>query len=217
MDEKQGHQKHARLVKASWGNGIPEISGLVLAGGKSTRMGLDKTVISYHGMPQRDYMMQLLHKVVPNVYLSCHPERVPLVDYKVITDTFLDLGPFGAVLSAFRFDPNAAWLVVACDFPLLDEETVTQLIGQRDPSKVATCFHDPSTGFPEPLITIWEPRAYAVLLQHLSEGNGCLRNVLISSDAKKINPELPEVLRNANTPEEVKGIREIISDRSESF
>ena len=100
MNEIKGHQKHARLVKPAWGNTTPELCGLVLAGGKSSRMGMDKTIISYQGMPHRDFMMQLLHRRVLNVYLSCHPERVPVVDYKVITDTFLDLGPYGAVLSS---------------------------------------------------------------------------------------------------------------------
>ncbi|MEP6648112.1 MAG: NTP transferase domain-containing protein, partial [Saprospiraceae bacterium] len=166
----------------------------------------------YHGIPHRDFLIQLLQKFIPEVYLSCHPRRVPDDVETVIGDTFLDLGPYGGVLSAMRFDPNSAWLVVACDFPLMDEETITQLMAERDPSKTATCFHDPSTGFPEPLLTIWEPRAYPILLHNLSQGISCLRKSLINSDTKKLNIEKPEVLKNVNTPEEMEELKKKFLD-----
>jgi molybdenum cofactor guanylyltransferase len=211
MIEQQKHQKHTPLVKPSWEGSTPDINGLVLAGGKSSRMGEDKSMISYHGMPQRDYMLQLLHKIVPEVFLSCHPDRIPQIDYRVIPDTFLDLGPYGGVLSAFRQNPNRAWLTVACDQPLIDESFLNDLISQRDPEKVATCYHDSSTGFPEPMITIWEPRAYPVLLQFLSEGRSCLRKALINSDVLQVETDRPEVLKNANSPEEMMEMRKMLN------
>lgn len=207
MRENKTHQKHTSLVKPAWEGTVPEINGLLLAGGMSIRMGMDKCAIDYHGMPQREYMLQLLHKELPDVFLSCRPDRIPVIDYRVIPDTFLDLGPYGGVLSAFRSDPNRAWLTVACDQPLVDQEFLQELIMQRDPEKVATCFLDPSTGFPEPMIVIWEPRAYAWLLKYLSEGRSCLRKALINSDCKMVQTDRPELLRNANTPEEVRDLK----------
>ena len=202
MEKQPQHIKHTPLAKPGWENTIPQINGLILAGGKSTRMGVDKSEMDYHGVPQSDYLFQLLKAFVSTVYLSYRPDYIPETHYQVIKDTFLDLGPYGAVLSAFRFNPNSAWLAVACDIPMLDESMLELLIRQRDPDKIATCFHDPATGFPEPLITIWEPRAYPVLLQWLGEGNSCLRKILINTDCKIIHTDRPEVLRNANTPEE---------------
>jgi|SRR5687767_9133514 len=207
---KQHHTKHTSLTRPQWEGITPAIKGLVLAGGESSRMGTDKGSIEYHGIPQRDFMLQLLEKFSDEVFLSCHPDRIPEGKYPVIIDSFLDLGPYGAVLSAFRFDPNTAWLVVACDIPMLDESMLELLIRQRDPDKIATCFHDPATGFPEPLITIWEPRAYPVLLQWLGEGNSCLRKILINTDCKIIHTDRPEVLRNANTPEESQILKELL-------
>lgn len=208
----KGHQKHTPLVKPSWQGTTPAINGLVLAGGKSSRMGEDKSMISYHGIPQRDFLLQMLHKIVPDVFLSCHPDSIPEMDDQVIPDTFLDLGPYGGVLSAFRQNPNRAWLTVACDQPLIDESFLKELISQRDPEKIATCYYDPSTGFPEPMIVIWEPRAYPELLNYLSEGRSCLRKALINSDVKQVETDRPEVLRNANTPEEVIEMLKIIGN-----
>ena len=157
-----------------------------------------------------EYLLGLLSGFVSNVYLSCHPDRVPETKNKLITDSFLDLGPYGGVLSAFRFNPNTAWLTVPCDMPLIDENIITQLIKERDPNKMATCFHDPSTGFPEPLLTIWEPRAYPILLQFLSQGKSCLRKALINTDSKKIEAHNPIALKNANTPEESESLRKFL-------
>ncbi len=189
-------------------NRIPPINGLVLAGGKSTRMGQDKGAITYYDKPQREYMADLMAGTCQQTYLSVQSEFESSIPQ--ITDTFLDLGPFGGILSAFRKDPNSAWLAVACDVPFVDQQIINLLISERDPSKLATCFHNPETNFPEPLITLWEPRAYPVLLQFLTLGYSCPRKVLINSDVKEIEVPNNQVLLNVNTPEEKKQAEQLI-------
>jgi len=72
---------------------------------------------------------------------------------------------------------------------------------------MATCFHNPETDFPEPLITIWEPRAYPRLLEFLSLGYSCPRKALINSDVQEIDiPDL-QLLSNVNTPEELEKLQ----------
>lgn len=186
---------------------IPTLNGLVLAGGKSKRMGQDKGLIEYHGMPQREYVAQLLNKFCSETLISTN--EIIDSDFMRLEDSFIGLGPLSGILSAFRHDPNAAWLVVATDIPLVDEKTLLQLIESRNTSKVATSFHNPETNFPEPLITIWEPRAYPRLLQFLSMGYTCPRKALINSDIETLTIVNPEVLSNANTPEE----REILQTK----
>ncbi|RMD74402.1 MAG: molybdopterin-guanine dinucleotide biosynthesis protein MobA, partial [Bacteroidetes bacterium] len=136
------------------------------------------------------------------------PEGAPL-----LADSFLDLGPFGAILSAFRQNPNAAWLVVACDLPLLDAATLDFLIAARRPGKVATAFRSPTSDFPEPLIAIYEPPAYGRLLQFLAMGYSCPRKMLINSEVALIEAPRPDALRNANTPEEREAIMAILQGR----
>ena len=185
---------------------IPPIQSLVLVGGKSTRMGRDKSQIDYHGKPQWQFMADILRGVHLDVFLSCRQEQTGLYDNEnLIVDTFTDLGPFGAILSAFRENPNTAWLVVACDLPLLTENTIKTLMENRNPSAIATTYRSPESaeGFPEPLITIWEPKSYAILLKFLAQGVSCPRKVLINSDTHIIDPSVPEALMNVNTPEEM--------------
>lgn len=192
----------------------PPLFGLVLAGGHSQRMGEDKGLINYHGKPQRDHVVDLISHYCKNTYLSCRPDQAEAVA-NPLPDTFTGLGPFGGILSAFRQHPDAAWLVAACDLPLLDDAVLSQLVGYRSTSKIATAFNSPATEFPEPLITIWEPRAYPTLLQFLAQGYSCPRKVLINSDIELLDAENPEALKNVNSPEEKEEAMAIIKEKTQ--
>ena len=183
---------------------IAPVKGLVLAGGKGSRMQADKGLIFYHDLPQREYLYKMISAMGLPAYLSLRADQAAAVpgDMAVVTDTFSDLGPYGAILSAFRSDPNSAWLSVACDLPLLKEEHLQQLIRHRNPSKIATAYYNPATNFPEPLITLWEPKAYPVLLQFLAQGYSCPRKALINSEVEIINSDDPGFMMNVNTPQE---------------
>lgn len=194
----------------------PILNALVLAGGKSERMGQDKGAINWHRKEQRYYMADLLKNYADEVYISCRADQQQAIDtnYPVLTDTFTGLGPFGAILSAFREQPERAWLVIACDLPLLDNDTLDFLIANRDPSAIATGFESPHDGFPEPLITIWEPKSYPVLLSFLAQGYSCPRKVLINSEARIIQAPQPAALMNVNTPEELEQAKALLLQKS---
>ena len=197
-----------KTIKKIIGNCSIPIKGLVLAGGNSTRMGHDKGAIKYHGKAHREYLADLLNDFCSHTYLSVQNESINFkTQYSTIPDSFLNLGPYGGILSAFKKDPNSAWLVVATDLPLLDVNTLNDLMKGRDKSKMATCFHNPETAFPEPLLTLWEPRAYPILLQFLAYGYSCPRKVLINSEIRELPIKNADALRNVNTPEELKVLK----------
>ncbi len=193
------------FIKSSISDNIPKINGLLLAGGKSQRMGHDKTLIDYHGKAQKDYMMEMLSRHCETSFISIAENKGE--KFPVIEDEFKGLGPYGGILSAFRYNPNSAWLTIAADIPLLNDDTLKELIKGRNPSAFATCFHNPETSFPEPLITIWEPRMYPRLLNFLSMGYSCPRKALINSEIEELHISNTDILLNANTPMEVEMIK----------
>ncbi len=189
------------IIETDFLAAVPPLYGLVLAGGKSTRMGQDKGLLHYYNKPHREYLADLLSEHCEKVFMSFRKEQIDQVtDYEPLFDTFQGLGPYGAILSAFREHPNCAWLSVACDLPYLNQSTVEQLVQHRNTSKLATCFHNSSTKFPEPLITIWESRAYPVLLEFLSQGYSCPRKVLINTEIEEIELLDAQTIFNANDP-----------------
>jgi len=188
------------------------LKGLVLAGGESTRMGFDKGLMDYHGVPQREYLLHLLKGFTTEAYISCRPGQISDSILPVIEDAHDDLGPFGGILSAFEFDPLVAWLVVACDFPLLDIAAISQLVEARDMTSVATSFLDTQTLMPEPWITILEPKIYPILQDYHNRGRSSLRGVLVDYNSALIRADYPDVLLNANTPEEAYRLKKLIKN-----
>ena len=195
-------EKITGFFKRQLEKGKPKLNGLVLAGGKSERMGFDKALIKWHGKEQRYYMADMLSGFCDEVFISCRLEQQIETHYTALPDTFTGLGPFGAILSAFRERPDEAWLVVACDLPLLIETSLRYLVDNRDISTIATAYQSSFNDFPEPLITIWEPKSYPVLLAFLAQGYSCPRKVLINSDITLLQAPNQEEFTNVNTPEE---------------
>ena len=184
----------SNLVK----NTISSINGLVLIGGESTRMGTDKSELNYFGKPQKEHVKELLENNNLKSYYSVQNNNG---NENEIPDTFLNLGPFGGICSAFQKDPNIAWLVIATDVPFVDDAMIKLLLEKRNPAKVATAIKGKGKEFVEPLITIYEPKAYPLLLQYLAQGYSCPRKMLINTDVEIVEVD-DAMIRNINTPEE---------------
>jgi len=179
---------------------IAPIQGLVLAGGKSSRMGKDKIELNYHGKSQLEHTKKLLEDNLLTTFISVATNQ-QLENFDIIQDKFVNLGSFGAICSAFQHDPNKAWLVLATDLPFVSNDLIQLLLQKRNPKKIATAVKGKSKQFVEPLIAIYEPKAYPVLLSYLAQGYSCPRKVLINSDVEIVEVD-DNLIRNINTPEE---------------
>lgn len=180
-----------------------DVYGLVLAGGRSARMGTDKGLMDYNGKPQREYLFGLLSNVCEQVFTSCRKEQnIPLF-LNPIPDKFDYKGPINGILSGMHAHPEKAWLIIAVDMPFVDLQAIQCLLSKRDKVKVATCFlHEPEN-FPEPLLTLWEPAAYPLLNAYATEGNISPRMFLESNAIKIVKPPDKKVLSNINYPKDM--------------
>jgi molybdopterin-guanine dinucleotide biosynthesis protein A len=186
---------------------VPKLNALILAGGKSERMGKDKAMMDFNGMPQVQFLQQVLARKIEKVFVSTTAEREKEwsdLGLQPLPDTFTGLGPIGGILSAFRHQPQAAWLVVACDMPFFQSEALQFLMDNRKPSHFATALKSKYGTFPEPLACIWEPMAYPILLQRLSQGFTCPVKVLNSLPCHVAEVPQDAWVANVNAPEDVK-------------
>jgi molybdenum cofactor guanylyltransferase len=185
------------------------LNGLILAGGKSSRMGKDKSTIDYHGKPQIQVAVELLSPFCEKVFLSTRRSQADNEVFKKFPQLhddaqFEDKGPLAGILSAMKEEPGAAWLILACDLPFVTKDTIANLLKHRDPSKIATAYKSRHDGLPEPLCAIWEPGHYAAILQLFKQDLHCPRKVLIRSHAQILEPLDPKALDNVNDPQEYK-------------
>jgi molybdopterin-guanine dinucleotide biosynthesis protein A len=180
------------------------LHGLLLCGGASRRMRRDKAQLHYSGEPQLLRAWRLLTAFTERTFVSVRDSQhdEPLrASLPQLIDTYDAVGPVAGILSAHDAFPEAAWLVIACDLPLLDETTLRTLIAARDPAKEATAFASRFDGLPEPLCTLWEPPIHQRLKQRYEAGSYCPRKVLIQADIRLLPPP-GNALDNINTPQE---------------
>lgn len=184
------------------------MKGLILCGGLSTRMQQDKSNIAYHGVPQWQYLYNLVQSFMPEVYISCRKDQQFPDDIPLIRDSVTGSGPSTGILSAHAAFPESAWLVLACDLPLISEQSLRLLLSARDPAKNATSFISDFNDSPEPLIAIWEPSGLELLQERVTAGMNCPRKTLLQADIVLLkNPHAAEQF-NANTPEEMQSAKE---------
>jgi molybdenum cofactor guanylyltransferase len=184
---------------------MSDLNGLVLSGGKSMRMGKDKGLISYHGKPQREYLFGLLSAYSNTVYTSCNASQTVPAYLNPLIDEFDFQSPINGILSALKKSPDKAWLIVAVDMPNVNADVLGNLISHRDKTKTATCFYNPETALPEPLLTIWEPAAFPLLLEFVKDGKISPRDFLNSHPVKMIHPADESILMNINSPDQLPG------------
>lgn len=181
------------------------VFGLVLAGGRSTRMKRDKAALSYHGHSQLERTHALLAPLVTRCFVSVRADQLddPLrAGFECIVDERRDIGPLAGILAAQSRHAEVAWWVLACDLPFLDEASLSHLLAHRDPSRLATALRSSHDGLPEPLCALYEPHSASHLREYADLGRSCPRKFLIESDAAIIEPLHPAALDNVNSAPE---------------
>lgn len=201
-------QKIEAFVWDYWQKVIQQrkLYALVLCGGKSSRMGQDKAALDYFGKPQARYVYELLGNFCEKVFISCRSEQGKqdyLQDLPQIQDRFHSFGPMGGILSAMHTFPQVSWMVVACDLPYLDKNTLKVLVEKRNPFRLATCFYNQQKKWPEPLCSVYEPKSLIKLAYNLSLGQFCPRKILSQSHISLIQSDFSaKTLKNVNTPQD---------------
>lgn len=177
-----------------------KLQGLILAGGQSRRMGRDKAMIPYHGMPQYMYMAGLLEGLGISPFLSARQDQIDTWKPEIpcIADRFDDKGPLGGILSAQLAQPETAWLVVACDYAYLTDKSLRELIVARDVAANVTAFISPSDEGSEGLLGIWEPDVMSGLIKVIQQERLGVRSFLKTVRTSLIEANFPEELENVN-------------------
>ena len=184
------------------------LHGLLLAGGKSSRMGSDKAdLVVDGGLSLRDRGLQLLASVTEEIHLSIAQDDQRSYQCSTIRDLQPKAGPLAGLEAAFQQAPGAAWLVTACDLPFLTDSVLQCLREARDPEREATCFTSRFDGKPEPLCTIYEPSAAMPLTRALADQVRCARKFLSSLDRKELDLPDRSALDNCNRPEDLEEAR----------
>ncbi len=178
-------------------------------------MGSDKAALLVDGQTLLTRSVELLKSSTTTVHVAVRAEQADdqlRRQFDLLLDAVPAQGPAAALVAAWLHDPDAAWLVLACDMPALERSALEALVNGRDPSRGGTAWRTPGDDLPEPLCAIWEPATLARLAAAVRQaGTGPVspRAILAAADPLLLIQARPAALISLNTPADLHRYLEI--------
>jgi molybdopterin-guanine dinucleotide biosynthesis protein A len=184
-----------------------EITGVVLIGGESKRMGTPKALIPWNGVPLFIRSGQLLQKHFNQVVLSHKSKRfvLPETEFTVIEDVYEKDGPMSGLISVLETLQQAVY-ILPCDMPLIASEQIASILNKRNPEEFCTVFYNETLGLYEPLIGIWEISSLDILKDSFLKGQYSFQKLLKEHDITKHKVEHSTAFKNIHFPEDLSDI-----------
>ncbi len=137
------------------------LAGLVLCGGKSSRMGSDKGLLQKDGEYWARLAADKLATLQIPVFVSVHPSQQSdysaiFTDDSLIPDSLPLHGPLAGLLSASQKFPHYDWLILACDLPDMSTSLLQELLQVYRQNSTYECFIFINENEPEPLCGVYK-------------------------------------------------------------
>jgi len=118
-----------------------EVTGIILAGGKSSRMGTEKGLVHLCGKPLISFAISALSKVCNHIIISSSSEAYMTFGYQVVADEFPGIGPLGGIFSTLRQSRTEHNLVLSCDMPFVTHETLAFILQHSVGYEISVPWH----------------------------------------------------------------------------
>ena len=184
------------------------ITGIILAGGRSSRMGTDKGLLDLNGKTFIQYSMEALNPLVSKIMIISDNPAYDIFNVERVEDIIKDSGPLAGIYAGLKKSNTEYNLVLSCDIPLVQSNVLKMLIeaenGHYDIVQIE------SNGRDMPLIALYRKRCESVFLELLQNDERRLHVAVNQCRVKKVKlREESEIFtKNINTPEELKNLKD---------
>lgn len=183
-----------------------DITGIILSGGKSNRMGTDKGFLSLNGIVFTQYCIDALNPLVSETIIVSNHSDYDRFGFKRIEDVIEHAGPLAGICSGLLQSKTTYNLVLSCDVPLVTTKILEKLI--EDISDDIDVAQIESNGKTMPLIALYKTKNKDLFYTLLKSGERRLRTAVNQCQVKNIRltSEYEKFTINVNTPEDLKMI-----------
>jgi molybdenum cofactor guanylyltransferase len=184
------------------------VSGIILAGGQSRRMGTDKALIEYRGRPLLAHVIDRLHALFEDIVVVANrSDAYGPLGARVVADYDPPCGPLGGLAAGLAAIQTDLAVAVACDMPFLNLDLLRYLIERAaNLDAVVPQIEDQL----EPLHAVYRRSCLAAIQRHIAHGErrmisffGDVRLAIVpEADWRTIDPD-GRSLANLNTPNDL--------------
>jgi len=152
------------------------VTGLILCGGKSKRMGRPKAFLPYGGRTMVEHLINRFGQLFDEVFLVANePDAFSQMTVDVVKDILPNRGPVCGILSGLLVAKHDHVFVAACDMPLVDKKLVREMSRMRHEHDVVVLGHD---GVVEPLLGFYSKSCVKSLEDSLFAGKSAAHEIL---------------------------------------
>ncbi|WP_027418073.1 molybdenum cofactor guanylyltransferase [Crocinitomix catalasitica] len=175
---------------------------IILAGGKSSRMGQDKGLMFYDGQPMIQYVIEIAEQLTKDILIVSNKDDYNQFNYPVLPDIIQDKGPLAGVVTGLESSTTDLNLILTCDAPFITVEFLNWLKIRMEQFDVAIPQYEnriyPLTGY-------YKRTTLPVLKRHLDQNNLRIKSVIESLNTQFIKADdfNQQNFRNLNTVEDL--------------
>ena len=199
------------------------ITGVVLAGGMSRRLGRNKALEIFNGQPMITGIVEKIRKITSNIVVVVNDvERAGLLpiseDVNIVTDVFPDKGSLGGIYTGLTYASTEWIMVVACDMPFINLELMEHMISKIFNHDVVIPVRD---GRPETMHALYSKKCVETIETNISMDDLKITNFFQNVRVRFVeDDELKEFdstgisFFNVNTESELAEARQVLKQRS---
>ena len=180
-----------------------KITGIILAGGKSTRMGTDKGLLPLNGKSFIKHICEALYPIVgENIVIVSSNTEYDTLGFTRIEDLIENKGPVGGLYTGLTHSKTKINLILSVDVPMISTELLQWLLDNHSESYMVTQLK--AGDKTSPLIAVYDRSMRIPLGEHLASNQLRLREVIsdVSHQTLVVLDKWKNQLRNINTKEE---------------
>jgi len=206
-----------KLANGKW-TMLEEATAIILAGGGSRRMGVDKVMLPINNKLMVEAICEQLRGSFSQILISANEsEKLAFLGLEIVPDKIPGQGPLMGIASALEASANERNFVVACDIPYIDLRCVRRMLVEADRADIVVPKHkskskgsksrEDTDGNYEPLFAIYCKSALEPINEVLSSGQRKISDVFGRCKVRYIELPLPEWFANLNTTDEYEEFR----------
>ena len=186
-----------------------KIGCVIMAGGKSSRMGSDKALLKMNGKNFISLLAEELDFFEEKMIARGNNSELPELSWKEIPDVYQDRGPIGGLHAALSACESDALFCVSCDMPLLKRSLANTLCDSLTEEYDAV-IAKAEDGRIHPMCAVYRKRIASTLESQILAGNNRIMSAFEKLNVKYISIDLEkgsQQLMNVNTPEDYKALK----------